>query len=405
MKLTIIAMTMPYPPTDGGRIDVWRRIKGLSDLGVKIQLICWDHEQPSQENLAVIEKYVESFYLIKYQNTPKFLLRRAIDLISYPLEVTSRFVRGKDWIDLFDTVRTFEPDVILSDHVHCGLVVSQLSHLLEVPMIVRSHDIEHLHYRYYFKCAKGFKKVLRFFSLNHLETYEKSILKQSLAFYDISKDDLQFWKEQGIDNGYFLPPIIEFPKFDASESTNEKDGSISTESIYDVVFLGNLNADNNVAGVTWFITDVIPRLQKSKPNIKILISGSNPVQSINYLCEQTDGVTLKANPISSTKVYKSGRVLVDPVSLGSGVSIKSIDMLAMGQPIVSTPKGVRGLPDEVKCYFRVAENPQSFADEILNLLDSNSYEKPDKELLSHFFGERALQNFIFHLNTVISSNK
>lgn len=397
MKLTIISMVMPYPPTDGGRIDVWRRIKALSKLGVSIQLICWTNDQPEQATRAAISEYVQEFHPILYQRTPAALVQRAFDLLSYPLEVTSRILRGKQRESVLEAVRHFEPDVILGDQIHTGLVASQISQTLNIPLAIRSHDVEYLHYQYYLKCAKGLSKVKRLFSLNHLEQYEKSILKQSKAFFDISKDDLQFWEDQGISNGHFLPPLIEFP-----ESNGSVLAASSSELPYDVVFLGNLHTDNNVAGVTWFLREVVPLLRKGKPDIKVLIAGSNPTSAVKQAC-QTDNITLAINPASAADTYKSGRVLVDPVSMGSGVSIKSIDMLAMERPIVTTPKGVHGLPEEVKCYFKVANDAQSFASEIIQLLSAQNFDLPDKDVLNAALGYGCVQDFILCLQEISKS--
>ncbi|MEB3279101.1 MAG: glycosyltransferase [Lyngbya sp.] len=405
MKMTIVAMEIPYPPIHGGRVDVWRRVKMLAEQGTEIQLVCWSRETPNPENLKVIHRYVKDFYPIIYHQGLDASIHRVFDLLSYPLEVTSRIVRGEKWKALLDSVRCFQPDVILCDQIHSGWVASRLSKALEIPMIVRSHNIEHLHYRYYLQCAKGYKKLVRLLSLNHLEKYEKSLLKQSLAFYDISKDDLRFWQKQGFNNGYFLPPLIEF------DTEHEQKGDVPLGAInrqnsksYDVVFLGNLNSENNVEGVTWFVEKVFPILQKQLPSIKVIIAGSNPVPKIIEICSNKEGLDLKINPPCAMKIYQSGRVLINPIPTGSGVSIKSIDMLAVGQPIVSRPKGLFGLSEEAKQYFRVASDARSFANQILNCLAQEQPNMPDRALLESLFGYSVIENFLFQLDSLLKQH-
>ncbi len=398
MKMTIVAMEIPYPPTHGGRVDVWRRVKMLAEQGIAIQLICWSREMPNAESLDMIHQYVKDFYPIIYKQGLDVYIRRVFDLFSYPLEVTSRIVRGEEWKRLLNSVRCFQPDVIFSDHIHSGWVASRLSKALEIPMIVRSHNIEHLHYRYYLKCAKGYQKLVRLLSLNHLEAYENSIFKQSLAFYDISKDDLKYWQDRGFKNGYFLPPLIDF-----SQENNDNHNNIERKS-YDVVFLGNLHSENNVAGVTWFIEEVFIILKVRLPGIKVLIAGSNPVPKIKKICENQEGLDLKINPPSSIKIYQSGRVLINPVASGSGVCIKSIDMLAIGQPIISKPKGLFGLPEEARQYFRVASDAPSFANEILNCLAEEQSNTPDHALLELLFGYPVIENFLSQLSSILKQD-
>ena len=402
MKMTVVSMEIPYPPIHGGRVDVWRRLKMLSKLGVELQLVCWTPSVPKPEDVATIQQYVKHFYPIFYRRSLVARIRRFIDLFSYSLEVSSRILRGKDWDNVLMAVKEFQPDVIMSDHIHCGMVARPLSQTLEVPMIVRSHDIEHLHYRYLMKTAKGHRKFVRFLSQNNLESYEKNLFKESLAFYDISLDDLEFWRSQGFTNGYFLPPVIEFSNQGASQEQPHIVNDELTEPNYDVVFLGNLVTENNVAGVTWFLQDVLPILKEKLPDIKVLIAGSNPTLQIKNLCgKYEDGVDLISNPPSAVKIYQSGKVLINPVAVGSGVSIKSIDMLAIGKPIVSLPKGLGGLPKEVKKYFQVAQDAPSFASAIHNCLTTNNYEKPERDVLESFLGITVIQNFINQLEVML----
>lgn len=394
MKISIFAMEIPYPPIHGGRVDIWRRVKALHQAGVKIQLVGWSHTLPSSDELAVIANYTEDFYPILYKRTPSSLALRAYDLLSYPLEVTSRILRGKDREDLLSAVKQFAPDIIFADHIHTGVMAKQISEALNVPFVVRSHDIEHLHYQYWLQSSTGLKKLVRLLSLNHLEEYEETILKQALAFYDISIDDLQFWKDRGLTNGHWLPPLIELS--DNSQSSGTSTGKDSKAS-YDAVFLGNLVADNNVAGVSWFIKQVLPILRSKKPDVKVLIAGSNPTSEVINLCEKFDDVVLIANPPSTAEIHAMGRVLINPVAVGSGVSIKSIDMLAIGKPIVTLPKGLSGLPEEAKKFFRVASDEESFAEGILRCLTDHEIEPPNYRLLTALFGQVAVENFVTNL--------
>ncbi|MEB3885688.1 glycosyltransferase [Lyngbya sp. CCY1209] len=397
-------MDIPYPPVHGGRVDIWRRLKMLSELGTEIQLICWSAETPDADSLDVINRYVKDFYPIFYRRSVGAYVRRVLDLLSYPLEVTSRIVRGEEWTRILESVRRFQPDVIFCDHIHSGVVASRLSDTLDIPMVVRSHNIEHLQYRYYFQCALGHQKFLRFLSLINLEKYEKSLLHKSLAFYDISKDDLQFWQQQGFDNGYFLPPLIDLKSEHHQNADGSSDDGVNEEITYDVVFLGNLHSENNVAGVIWFVEEVFPILKERSPDIKVLISGANPVPNIQEICQNKPGLELKINPPSARKIYRSGRVLIDPVATGCGVSTKSLGMLASGKPIVSQPKGLSGLPEEAKQYFRVASDPESYANEIINCLAEEKPNIPDRALLESMFGYPVVQNFLFQLNSILANN-
>jgi polysaccharide biosynthesis protein PslH len=405
MKLTIVAMEMPYPPNHGGRIDIWRRIVALSRLGVDIQLICWDYAAPSEDIACVIREHVKDFILIEYSSGIGSAVRRCADLLKYPLQVTSRIIRGSQKEQLLKRVENFQPDVILSDHVHCGLLAQQISKALTIPFVIRSHDIEHLHYGYWLKAAKGVGKLKLALCLWHLKSYEFSMFRESWAFYDISVDDLEFWRGQGLTNGKFLPPLIDGLDQEPSQPIGNaaslgEDKGVPT---YDIVFMGNLRTENNVFGVIWFLHQVLPKIKAKMPAVRVLIAGSSPVPELERVCQEVDGVTLIANPVSADDIYRSGKVFVNPVASGSGTSIKSVDMLTLDRPIITLPKGIQGLPQSARKYFRVASDSDSFSELVCSsLMDFDSFSR-DHDEINELFGYPVIESFISDLQSLLKT--
>jgi len=398
MKITLISHEIPYPPNVGARIDIWRRIKAFSALGVQLQIISWYHNTPKPEEVAQMKQYVTELCFVPFKRTPGAIVQRVIDLFSYPLEVTSRIVRGQELSQLLQEVSVFQPHLIWLDGIHGGEVATELSKHLNIPIVTRSHNIEHLYYRRLLASTIDFRsKLRRYLSVSHLENYEKSLLRNSALFYDISVDDLKFWQDQGFTNGRYLAPLVEFSQDSSLETIDRRK---SEEPEYDVVFLGNLQINNNVAGIFWFINEVFPLIRAKLPTVKVLIAGSNPVDKLRHLCEENEGVDLSINPLSSAAVYDSGRVLINPVLTGSGVSIKSIEMLNAGRPIVSTPQGIAGLPEEVRKYFRIAVDTESFAVEILKLLSTTPEFSVDRALLKSFFGTQMIEDIVDEIKSL-----
>lgn len=394
MRLTIIALEVPFPPIHGGRVDIWRRLQVLSDLGISIQLICWSKGKLSTDIENSLTGVVDSLYLLQLNGTSFFsLIKKILFLPFFPLEISSRIVYGRALQNLKSAVKSFNPDVIMIDHLHGCMAGRQLAKYLGTPLILRSHNIEHIYCKNLHASARGIRKILRLLSLNGLERVEKATLGECTAFYDISVDDLDYWKSEGFNHGRFLPPLINPSDMKRiKERVISKD--IDTSERFDVVFLGNLNTENNVAGLVWFLTEVSPRLAVRAKGIKILISGSNPVKKIIDLCKSLNYVTLKANPVSALDIYTSGRVLINPMAVGGGVSIKAIDMLSAGRPIVTLPKGVCGLPEPAKSLFHIAEDADSFIEKVVFCLDETSDHLVDHDLLDTLFGVEPIKSFV-----------
>jgi polysaccharide biosynthesis protein PslH len=407
MKITLVCIEIPYPATNGSRIDMWRRIKAFADRNVDLQaIVWWFGTEPTVDEIAEIQKYVKKLHLFEIGQTSIARLKRVFDLLSYPLETTSRIIKGKKLDILIDLVRAFNPDAIFLEGIHGSVIATTLSKLLNIPLLTRSPNIEHLYAQKMLQSAIGFKdKLRRYLATIHLKKHEQNILTGSNFFYDISADDLQFWQHAGLTNGRLLPPIIEFPDLETI--------SLSKIDIsYDLVFLGNLYSENNVAGLIWFLTEVWPIVHDRLPQTTVLIAGSSPVDRIIQICERTEGVTLSINPKSARDTYRSGRVLINPILAGSGVKIKSIDMLTIGKPIISTLEGVSGLPDAVRKYFRIADDPASFASATIESLsisptDLTNENLPiaNRELLESFFGNQIIQRVIDDIESIVPLQK
>lgn len=384
----------------GSRIDSWRRIKAFADRGVELQAIFWWFgTKPTPEEIAEIHKYVSKIHLIEIEQTSVSRLRRITDLFSYPLETSSRLIKGQKLAELMQEVREFNPDIIFLDGIHGGAIATQLSRELSVPIAIRSHNIEHMYARKMLKAAIGLKdKFRRYLAILHLENYEKKLLANSAIFYDISADDLAFWQKLNFTNGRLLSPLIEF---DRTSGEFESKGILESDA-YDLVFLGNLNAENNVAGIIWFLTEVLPIIRQRLPEATVLIAGFKPVDRIVQICEETPGVFLSINPASASNTYQSGRVLINPILTGSGVKIKSIEMLKFGKPIVSTSEGVSGLPAPVKQYFRIANDPTAFAAAAIEFLVAKcAVPTIDRQLLEEYFGTKIMDNVLAELKSIV----
>jgi hypothetical protein len=204
-------------------------------------------------------------------------------------------------------------------------------------------------------------------------------MNRSAGVYDISMDDVAYWKAHGFHHVQYFAPL--FPTdFDSERSSSSPN--------YDLVFLGNLNTPNNISGVTWLVDKVMPIVWHDRPATTLCIAGSNPnLQFLDYLGER-DNVRLVLNPADANKVLAQGRIALNPVETAGGVQIKNIDNLMSGRPIITRSSGVIGLPYDVSKCFTIADSAPEFALAILRMLFKPSARCDCAMLVSHFGSER-----------------
>lgn len=384
MKLLIISHEFPYPVTQGGRYDIWNRILAFKKAGVEIYLISWyeitKNDLPAQEDISYVESVVDHLLLLRISRD----YRRVLNLLIYPSGVAARIINNCQYKEIHNKILKFGANCIWVETVYPTLLAYRLCDDLHLPVYIRQHNIEYKYIAGQFMLAKRIKlKLALLASSLHLKNFEIASLSRATRFFDISLNDLEFWREMGYKNGQWFPPITF-----ASLPITTRD---HTKKEYNIGFVGNLYAPNNVKGVFWFVNNVLPLIWNIRPNTTFLLAGSNPNQAIINLCESDGRYTLCPNPLQLDQLYGLIDVLINPVQFGSGINIKTIDMIFRNNPVVSTSVGVQGLPQEINRVFTVTDCPNSFAHAVIREIDS-----PTTQSLN----EKALYQKMFHFTRI-----
>ncbi|WP_254412301.1 glycosyltransferase [Dyadobacter diqingensis] len=374
MKLLFIAHEFPYPPNHGAKMDIWNRLLALKEQGVEVFLLTWygikKGDKPQSLEIEVVESNVSNLFLIPMERGWKRILRS----LSNPSLVASRMLSDGTYQSLIKELEEFKADAVFIDGIYGGSTGLKIANHFRLPSGLRLHNIEHKYMYGQYLLAKNLKERLAIIiSLIHLKKYEYDLLSTVTAFFDISTHDLQFWREEGLQNGFWLPPV--FPNKQTRKSQDLNDSKNS----FDIGFFGNLNTPNNVKGIQWFIEQVYPKVKVEYHDSKFLVMGSMPNQEIIDLCSSDKTITLIPNPTDPYLYLDNTKVLINPVQFASGVNIKSIDMLFLPNQVVSTSSGIKGLPKEFSDVFYIADTPELYAKYILQILKSDILKKNDEQ--------------------------
>ena len=136
----------------------------------------------------------------------------------------------------------------------------------------------------------------------------------------------------------------------------------------DLLFVGSGHPPNTI-GLDWFYRRVyVPYLLRE--GVRMTVVGS--------VCEQVSfpeghRVTkLRQVDGPLIDVYRRAKLVIVPLFEGTGMSIKTIESLAMGCPVVASSVGARGLPDSTDAVVQVdiPGDPRGVARVIRDLLSS-----------------------------------
>jgi glycosyltransferase involved in cell wall biosynthesis len=120
----------------------------------------------------------------------------------------------------------------------------------------------------------------------------------------------------------------------------------------------------NVHGVTWFIDQVLPAVRRRVPDAELWLVGGIG----SRLGVAAPGVLRLGFVDALGDLYRRAAVVINPQQFGTGLSIKSIDALLHGRPLVTTASGARGLEDGEGVAFLQAQSAEEFGHLVVELL-------------------------------------
>ena len=342
--LHIIAFDVPYPANYGGVIDVFYRVKALSESGVKVHLHCFEYGRGEQE---ILNRCHEVKY---YKRDTSF----AKQLSLIPFIVNSR--RSEELVK--DLLQDDYP--ILCEGLHTTAVLTD-KRLKNRKIYIRAHNVEHDYYKGLGdseKCA--WKRLYYYAEAWKLRRYEP-VLKNAAGIFAISQKDAEYFEKHYHD-------VMLVPGFSAADSVCSETG----RGEY-VLYHGNLTVRENEDAARWLIENVFSEL-----DLQCIVAGLNPSDKLHKLAGKYSNVTLVANPDDAEMIdlLRQAQVNILVTNQPTGLKLKLLNALYNGRFCLVNSDMVKGTSLERLCV--VADNPEQMIAEIKRLMEED-FTKEDIE--------------------------
>lgn len=108
----------------------------------------------------------------------------------------------------------------------------------------------------------------------------------------------------------------------------------------DLLYIGHLGYEPNVAAATELVSEVLPRVQSDVPDATVRLVGRDGVNLISLTAPQ---VSIVGEISDLEPELRRARAVVLPLRAGSGTRLKVLEALAAGVPVVATPFAVQGI--------------------------------------------------------------
>ena len=134
-----------------------------------------------------------------------------------------------------------------------------------------------------------------------------------------------------------------------------------------VAFIGGYGHQPNVDAVRLLCEQVWPIVSAARPDIRLMIVGSNPPD--DFAAYQSDCVQVLGRIEDLDRLLDGLRLTVAPLRFGAGVKMKLVSSLAAGVPVLCSPLAAEGLALPQGAGLVLAEGGAAFAAAVLALYD------------------------------------
>ena len=319
--LHIISFDIPYPANYGGVIDVFHKLRILHQLGIKIHLHCFEY--PGREPNDILKQYCEEVYYY-----PR-ITGIASALSFKPYIVSSR--RSEKLIS--DLLRDDYP--ILFEGLHSCYYLND-PRLKNRFKIYRESNIEHRYYFNLFKADRSLKNKLYFFIASiKLLAYQK-VLKHSDLMLVVSKYDADYLQKRFPDR-----KVVHLASFHANDEVSSPAG----KGDY-ALYHGNIEVPENEFAAKFLISEVF-----DEPEIRLVVAGMKPGNTIRKLVDHNPIIQLVANPSDEEmfSLIRNAHVNILVTFQATGLKLKLLNTLFRGRFCLVNEAMIRGTGLESLC--------------------------------------------------------
>lgn len=362
-KVLFLCQNLPFPPDSGVHIRSYHTLKILASA-FDVRALCFYRRAALQRPGAVEDAVqalsrevpIEAFPIPQEYSTTRFVwdhvrsvVRRRV--FTYFAHDARRFrdsleeaLRSERFdlvhLDSLDLSRWL--DVLPSD-----VTIVCTHHNVESDLLTRRAQSErHPLVRAYLKLQAGLALEEERRSATRVDLHIAVSERDAELLRSIIPDCKVVVAPNGVDTEYFKP---------------------SSGAGAGIVFVGGYGWLPNRDGMIHFLTDILPRVRASLPDVPVTWIGVVP-EAVKKRLSSEYGVSITGYVDDIRPYLAASRCYVVPLRIGGGTRLKILDAWAMGCAIVSTSQGCEGLEARDGVNMVIRDDPTAFADAVLAVL-------------------------------------
>jgi glycosyltransferase involved in cell wall biosynthesis len=371
MDVLFLSQILPYPPDAGPRVKSWHLLRSLVEAGHQVTLLAFVRED-ERPHLPVVEalcarviavpmrrtRPMDLLYLLKSHLSGRPFLIERDDLaamrasVEYELRQKRYEIIHADQLSMTVFVRNDRIASVL------GAGAAPPARVFDAHNAVWT-ILDRMRQNAFWLFRPGLALETR--RLRRYEGQTVAEFEHTLAVTDIDRQALLAAAGPGDWPLSVLPIAIDAQELPLAAREMAKP--------FEIVTLGSLGYPPNADGIRWFVHQVFPLIRDAVPEAQLTIIGKNPPADFQRMAQNPTAALKVTGFVENLAPYMDRAALVVvPVRAGGGMRVRILEAFARGMPVVTTTVGLEGIDARPGYHVEVADDPQKFAEAVIQLL-------------------------------------
>lgn len=362
MRLLYLSVEFPRPVNNGLRMRIWSILTGLAAEGHETTLLSFTSDKDSVVELPALKEICKRVEIVPLAlrslsaSGDYFVrLRAVLEGASYAAQ---RFASPAMQKLISKYLVEEAPEAIICDTVFSTVNLP----VAEVPIFINNHNVEHLIVERYAEFERNpFVRIYAGMEARRMRKWEKGVCERASVCMVCSENDRQLLAALAPGTQVaIVPNVVDTDRYSATPA--------AASNI--VLFQGGMDWFPNRDGLQYFLTEIFPLIRHKLPDAEFIAAGRNPSPELVARFSVIPGVTFTGTVPDIRPYLEQAGVCVVPLRVGGGTRLKILEAAAAGKAIVSTRLGAEGLEFAEGQDIVLADDPRSFAEQVIGLLEN-----------------------------------
>ncbi|HEX2907273.1 MAG TPA: glycosyltransferase family 4 protein [Phototrophicaceae bacterium] len=354
--LLFLSWWWPYPANNGSKQRIYQLLRQLSRDDTVSLLSFAEANDATPERIDHLRQFcarVEAIPKPEYQSTT---LKATLGYLSrWPRSLVD--VYSPAMAAAIERLQQQTPvDFVIASELQ---TLRYLELLPQIPSILETPELTSFHDRVA-QAPSNRSRLRAQLTLSKLENTLRTLLNRGVAMTVVSEVERYYLQR-------LAPPDGQIAVVPNGVDTNaNRPNPHAMPPPNTLIYSGAVTYDANYDAVDYFIHDVWPLVLNRVPQARFSVTGSTSPIDVSHLAAHP-GVTFTGYLPEVAPVLQNTWALVVPLRIGGGTRLKILEAMALGVPVISTPKGAEGLHVQDGKNILLADNPAQMADTICHL--------------------------------------